>query len=99
MRVEVLGNSSSNMSQVGADTSYEWNLGSETFGGVDTIALEVRKDGGSAYEVLFTSLTDLTIKGCAKALSTLQVGYFEAQGNIIYALNKDLEYGEIELRL
>lgn len=99
VRVEVLGNSSSNMSQVGADTSYEWNLGSETFGGVDTIALQVRKDGGSAYEVLFTSLTDLTIKGCAQALSTLQVGYFEAQGNIIYALNKDLEYGEIELRL
>jgi len=99
VRVEVLGNSSSNMSQVGADTSYEWDLASETFGGVDTISIEVRKTGQIAYEELFTSLTDFTIKGCAQALSTLQVGYFEAQGNIIYALNKDLEYGEITLRL
>lgn len=99
VRVEVLGNSSSNMSQVGADTSYEWDLTGETFGGVDTIAIQVRKTGQSAYETLFTSLTDFTTRGCANALSTLQIGYFEAQGNIIYALNKDLEYGEIELRL
>ncbi|MEK9698242.1 MAG: hypothetical protein VW270_20910, partial [Candidatus Poseidoniales archaeon] len=54
VRVEVLGNSSSNMSQVGADTSYEWDLTGETFGGVDTIAIQVRKTGESAYETLFT---------------------------------------------
>jgi hypothetical protein len=99
VRVEVLGNNASNMSQIGADTSYEWDLSSETFGGVDTIAIEVRKTGEVAYETLFTALTDLSIGGCAKTLSTLNIGYFEAQGNIIYALNKDLEYGEIELRL
>ena len=99
VRVEVLGNSSSNMSQVGADTSYEWDLASETFGGVDTIAIQVRKTGQIPYEELFTSLTDFTVKGCAQALSTLQIGYFESQGDIIYALNKDLEYGEISLRL
>ena len=99
VRVEVLGNSSSNMSQVGADTSYEWDLASETFGGVDTIAVQVRKTGQIPYEELFTSLTDFTVKGCAQALSTLQIGYFESQGDIIYALNKDLEYGDISLRL
>src|SRR5210317_2156854 len=99
VRVEVLGNNASNMSQIGADTSYEWDLSSETFGGVDTIAIEVRKTGEVAYETLFTALTDLSIGGCAKTLSTLNIGYFEAQGSIIYALNKDLEYGEIELRL
>lgn len=99
IRVEALGNGASNMSQIGADTSYEWDLSGETFGGVDTIAIEVRKTGQVAYEVLFTGLSDLSITGCVDALSTLNIGYFEAQGNIIYALNKDLEYGEISLRL
>ena len=99
IRVEVLGNGASNMSQVGADTSYEWDLSSETFGGVDTIAIEVRRSGQIAYETLFTGLSDLSISGCVEALSSLNIGYFEAQGSIIYALNKDLEYGEISLRL
>ena len=44
VRVEVLGNNASNMSQIGADTSYEWDLSSETFGGVDTIAMLLQDD-------------------------------------------------------
>lgn len=79
IRVEVLGNGASNMSQVGADTSYEWDLSSETFGGVDTIAIEVRRSGQIAYETLFTGLSDLSISGCVQALSSLLIGYFEAQ--------------------
>ena len=98
IRVGILGNSAVS-SQVGADTSYEWDLTAETFTAVDTIAIQVKKSGAGSYETLFTSLPNLSVQGVADALSTLNIGNFEAEGKIVYALNKELVYGEIELRL
>jgi hypothetical protein len=97
--LNVLGGSSDESNQNNANTLYEWNLASEDWINVDTVIIQSRLSGQVAFENYSTTLTNLSVQGVASALSTLNLGNFLANGNIVYTYNSDIEFADIILTL
>jgi hypothetical protein len=97
--LNVLGGTSDESNQNNANTLYEWNLASEDWINVDTVIIQSRLSGQVAFENYSTTLTNLSVQGVASALSTLNLGNFLANGNIVYTYNSDIEFADIILTL
>ena len=97
--LNVLGGTSDESNQNNADTLYEWNLSSETFVNVDTVIIQSRLRGQTIYQNSSTTVSNLSVQGVANALSTLNLGNFLANGNIVYTYNSDIEFADITLTL
>ena len=97
--LNVLGGVADENNQNNADTLYEWDLSSENWVNVDTVIIQSRLTGQVNFLNYSTSITNLSPNGVALALSTLNLGNFLAQGNIVYTYNRDIEFGTITLTL
>lgn len=97
--LNVLGGTSDESNQNNADTLYEWNLSAENWVNVDTVIIQSRLKGQTIYQNYSTSITNLSVQGVANALSTLNLGNFLVNGNIVYTYNSDIEFGDITLSL
>ena len=97
--LNVLGGVADENNQNNADTLYEWDLSSENWVNVDTLIIQSRLTGQVNFVNYSTFISNLSPGGVALALSTLNLGNFLAQGNIVYTYNRDIEFGNLTLTL
>jgi hypothetical protein len=97
VKLNVLGGSADSSSQNGANTIYEWNLGSETYANVNQVTIYAKNQGAANFLPYTTFLGDFTPQGVADALSTLNLGFFLVTGAVVYTYNSQIEFGTLEL--
>ncbi len=97
VKLNVLGSAADSSSQNGANTIYEWNLGSETYANVNQVTIYAKNQGAANFLPYTTFLGDFTPQGVADALSTLNLGFFLVTGAVVYTYNSQIEFGTLEL--
>lgn len=97
VKLNVLGSAADSSSQNGANTIYEWNLGSETYANVNQVTIYAKNQGAANFLPYTTFLGDFTPQGVADALSSLNLGFFLVTGAVVYTYNSQIEFGTLEL--
>lgn len=95
--LNILGGVQDGSDQNNADTLTEYNLSTENFLNVDTVIIQSRFVGQPNFLNSSSFIGNLSIEGVAQVLSTLNLGNFLTDGNIIYTYNSDIEFGDLIL--
>ena len=93
---EILGQIPLNDGTNNAVSLYTWNLSSENFIGLNNVSIQIANISNPSSFVTFSaSLYSSDINSVVVALNTLNKGYFQTDGTLIYVNSNIYVYGEI----
>lgn len=83
--------------QANAINFYDWNLFSETFVGVTMVTLKYYVVGNPTLQTATLPLQNKSVAGVVATLSTLNIGFFFSEFNLVYTYNDNYVFSDLIL--